>query len=182
MSSDASSGSGTIFDKILDGSIPAQFLHQDEQCVAFKDVSPQAPVHFLVIPRRRISMIQEVQPSDRWHVPLPGGSSWLTVSPRDLLGHLMLTAAQVARQEGLSDGYRCVTGWQWSTSGYWAVVTPVLPCCTLRYQTKTSTLGRLSVCLTDWVAQYTFLAVWRKVCSLEGVSHQRFGTKLGVKP
>ena len=65
MSSDASSGSGTIFDKILDGTIPAEFLHQDEQCVAFKDVSPQAPVHFLVIPRRRISMIQEVQPSDR---------------------------------------------------------------------------------------------------------------------
>ena len=64
MSNDVSS-SGTIFDKILDGSIPAQFLHKDDQCVAFKDVAPQAPVHFLVIPRRRISMMQEVQDSDR---------------------------------------------------------------------------------------------------------------------
>ena len=84
-----SAAPGTIFDKILDGSIPAEFLHQDDQCVAFKDVSPQAPVHFLVIPRRRISMIQEVQPSDR-----------------DLLGHLLITAANVAKQQGLSDGYR----------------------------------------------------------------------------
>ena len=80
---------GTIFDKILDGSIPAEFLHQDDQCVAFKDVSPQAPVHFLVIPRRRISMIEEVQPSDR-----------------DLLGHLLLTAVNVAKEQGLAEGYR----------------------------------------------------------------------------
>ena len=49
----------TIFDKILDGSIPAQFIHQDDKCVAFKDVAPQAPVHFLVIPRKRIPMIED---------------------------------------------------------------------------------------------------------------------------
>ena len=55
---------GTIFDKILDGSIPAEFLHQDDQCVAFRDVAPQAPVHFLVIPRRRITMIQEAEETD----------------------------------------------------------------------------------------------------------------------
>ena len=54
----------TIFDKILDGSIPAEFLHQDDQCVAFRDVAPQAPVHFLVIPRRRITMIQEAEETD----------------------------------------------------------------------------------------------------------------------
>ena len=54
----------TIFDKILDGTIPAEFLHQDDKCVAFKDVSPQAPVHFLVIPRRRIRMIQEAEETD----------------------------------------------------------------------------------------------------------------------
>ena len=41
----------TIFDKILDGSIPAKFIHEDDKCVAFNDVAPQAPVHFLVIPR-----------------------------------------------------------------------------------------------------------------------------------
>ena len=57
----------TIFDKILDGSIPAQFLHQDDKCVAFKDVAPQAPVHFLVIPRRRIRMIQDAEESDRYN-------------------------------------------------------------------------------------------------------------------
>ena len=55
---------GTIFDKILDGSIPAQFLHTDDKCVAFKDVAPKAPQHFLVIPRRRITMIEEAQDSD----------------------------------------------------------------------------------------------------------------------
>ena len=49
----------------LDGSIPAQFLYKDEKCVAFKDVAPQAPVHFLVIPRRRISMLQEAKETDR---------------------------------------------------------------------------------------------------------------------
>ena len=55
----------TIFDKILDGSIPAQFIHQDDKCVAFKDVSPQAPVHFLVIPRKRITMIEKAEDKDR---------------------------------------------------------------------------------------------------------------------
>ena len=96
---------GTIFDKILDGSIPAQFLHQDDKCVAFKDVAPQAPVHFLVIPRRRIRMIEEAQESDGQ------GESNLNVVIkmiffRDLLGHLLLTAKTVAQEQGLTDGYR----------------------------------------------------------------------------
>ena len=65
-----SSGQPTIFDKIFDGSIPAQFLHQDEKCVAFKDVSPQAPVHFLVIPRKRIPMIEMAEDQDRLNVSL----------------------------------------------------------------------------------------------------------------
>ena len=60
--SKVSAGSPTIFDKILDGSIPAQFLHQDDKCVAFKDVSPQAPVHFLVIPR-----IESAEDEDRYY-------------------------------------------------------------------------------------------------------------------
>jgi len=81
----------TVFDKILDGSIPAKFLHQDEHCVAFQDVSPQAPVHFLVIPRRQITMIEKAEDGD--------GS---------LLGHLLLTARTVARQQGLEAGYRVV--------------------------------------------------------------------------
>ena len=92
----------TIFDKILDGSIPATFIHQDDKCVAFNDVAPQvgigvgtiycqddenniqAPVHFLVIPRKRISMIEKAEDGDG-----------------DLLGHLMLTARKVAKEQGL---------------------------------------------------------------------------------
>ena len=65
----------TIFDKILDGSIPAQFIHQDDKCVAFKDVAPQAPVHFLVIPRKRITMIEEAEDRDRLWISITGGSS-----------------------------------------------------------------------------------------------------------
>jgi len=90
-SEDANQQNGTIFDKILDGTIPAQFLYQDEKCVAFKDVAPQAPVHFLVIPRRRISMLQEAKESDS-----------------DILGHLLLTAKTVAQEQGLENGYRVV--------------------------------------------------------------------------
>merc|ERR1712012_742837 len=81
----------TIFDKILDGSIPATFIHQDDKCVAFNDVAPQAPVHFLVIPRKRISMIEKAEDGDG-----------------DLLGHLMLTARKVAKEQGLEKGYRVV--------------------------------------------------------------------------
>jgi len=81
----------TIFDKILDGSIPADFIHQDDKCVAFKDVNPQAPVHFLVIPRKRIAMIEEAEDGDG-----------------DLLGHLMLIARKVAKEQGLDKGYRIV--------------------------------------------------------------------------
>jgi len=81
----------TIFDKILDGSIPAKFIHDDEKCVAFNDVNPQAPVHFLVIPRKRIAMLEEAEDGDG-----------------DLLGHLLLTARKVAKEQGLANGYRLV--------------------------------------------------------------------------
>jgi len=81
----------TIFDKILDGSIPATFIHQDDKCVAFNDVAPQAPVHFLVIPRKRIAMIEKAEDGDG-----------------ELLGHLMLTARKVAKEQGLEKGYRVV--------------------------------------------------------------------------
>lgn len=81
----------TIFDKILDGTIPASFIHEDDKCVAFKDVNPQAPVHFLVIPRKRIAMLEEADDDD--------GA---------ILGHLMLTARKVAKEQGLAKGYRVV--------------------------------------------------------------------------
>ena len=79
----------TIFDKILDGSIPAKFIHEDDKCVAFNDVAPQAPVHVLVIPRKRIAMIEEAEDGDA-----------------ELLGHLLLVAKKVAAEQGLTNGYR----------------------------------------------------------------------------
>ena len=82
-------GEATIFDKILDGSIPTKFIHEDDKCVAFMDVAPQAPVHFLVIPRKRIAMIEDAEDGDA-----------------ELLGHLLLAAKKVAKEQGLAKGYR----------------------------------------------------------------------------
>jgi histidine triad (HIT) family protein len=81
----------TIFSKILDGSIPCKFIHEDDKAVAFSDVNPQAPVHFLVIPRKPIAMMEEAEEVD-------GG----------LLGHLLLVANKVAKEQGLAKGYRIV--------------------------------------------------------------------------
>ncbi|XP_038598467.1 histidine triad nucleotide-binding protein 2, mitochondrial isoform X2 [Tachyglossus aculeatus] len=81
----------TIFSRIIDRSVPAQILYEDEQCLAFRDVAPQAPVHFLVIPKKNIPRISEAQVEDK-----------------QLLGHLLLVATQTAKAEGLGDGYRLV--------------------------------------------------------------------------
>lgn len=81
----------TVFSKILDGSIPADVLYQDDKCMAFRDVAPKAPVHFLVIPRRPIPRISHVAESDA-----------------QLLGHLLVVASQTAKAQGLSEGYRVV--------------------------------------------------------------------------
>jgi histidine triad (HIT) family protein len=82
----------TLFSKIIDGEIPGDFVHRDESCVVIRDIDPQAPVHLLVIPVE----------------PLPGIQS-AEDDHRDLLGHLMLVARRVARDEGLADdGYRVV--------------------------------------------------------------------------
>ncbi|CAE1307975.1 14 kDa zinc-binding protein,Uncharacterized HIT-like protein Synpcc7942_1390,Purine nucleoside phosphoramidase,Histidine triad nucleotide-binding protein 2, mitochondrial,Uncharacterized HIT-like protein slr1234,Adenylylsulfatase HINT1,Uncharacterized HIT-like protein aq_141,Histidine triad nucleotide-binding protein 1 [Acanthosepion pharaonis] len=81
----------TIFSKILDKSIPADILYEDRQCIAFKDVQPQAPVHFLVIPRKPISCLSDADDEDQM-----------------LLGHLLLVAKKVAAQLNLGDGFRVV--------------------------------------------------------------------------
>nr|XP_034333167.1 uncharacterized HIT-like protein Synpcc7942_1390 [Crassostrea gigas] len=81
----------TIFSKIVDKSIPADIIYEDEQCLAFRDVSPQAPVHFLVIPKSPIPGLSDAQDTDL-----------------QLLGHLLLTAKRVAEREDLSNGYRLV--------------------------------------------------------------------------
>ena len=76
----------TIFGKILRGEIPCDEVYGDEQCLAFRDVAPQAPVHVLVIPRKPIESLRSAGSGDE-----------------ALLGHLLLVAARVARQEGLED-------------------------------------------------------------------------------
>jgi histidine triad (HIT) family protein len=82
----------TLFEKIAAREIPAQIIAEGEEWIAFRDIAPQAPVHFLVVPKRCISRINEALPSD---------------SP--LLGTLLSAAAATARQEGLDkNGYRIV--------------------------------------------------------------------------
>jgi histidine triad (HIT) family protein len=84
--------STNVFARILAKEIPAELLHEDELCVAFRDVAPKAPVHLLVIPKRPIVNLDSA-----------------TLADRDVLGHLMLTAAELARQQGFAeDGYRLV--------------------------------------------------------------------------
>ena len=76
----------TIFGKILRGEILCDEVYSDELCLAFRDVAPQAPVHVLVIPRKPIESLRSGVAED--------GA---------LLGHLLLVAARVAKQEGLDD-------------------------------------------------------------------------------
>ncbi len=85
--------SETIFSKIVRKEIPAAILYEDELALAFRDIHPQAPVHFLVIPKEPISSLDA-----------------MTQEQCGLLGHLQWVASQVAREQGLSEGgYRVVT-------------------------------------------------------------------------
>ncbi|XP_027131522.1 histidine triad nucleotide-binding protein 2, mitochondrial isoform X1 [Larimichthys crocea] len=81
----------TIFSKVIDKSIPADIIYEDDKCLAFRDINPQAPVHFLVIPRVPIPRISEARDDDA-----------------ELLGHLLVVAKNVAKQESLNKGYRVV--------------------------------------------------------------------------
>lgn len=81
----------TIFSKIIDREIPADIVHEDDRCLAFRDINPQAPVHILVVPKQPIARLADAEEGDR-----------------DLLGHLLLTAARIAEQEGVADGFRLV--------------------------------------------------------------------------
>ncbi len=82
----------TIFSKIIRKDIPAKLVHEDDLCLAFHDVSPQAPVHVLVIPKKPVPSLEQLAAEDA-----------------QLLGHLWLVIPQVARQLGLAEGgYRVV--------------------------------------------------------------------------
>ncbi|HOX01141.1 MAG TPA: histidine triad nucleotide-binding protein [Candidatus Paceibacterota bacterium] len=82
----------TLFEKIAARELPADIVYEDDMVLAFRDVHPQAPVHVLVVPKKPISRIADAAPGDR-----------------EILGHLLLKAAQVAASLGLEDsGYRLV--------------------------------------------------------------------------
>jgi len=81
----------TLFEKIAAREIPADIVHEDDLCLAFRDISPQAPVHILVVPKKPVPRLAAASPQDQ-----------------ALLGHLLLTVADIARREGLVEGFRTV--------------------------------------------------------------------------
>lgn len=80
-----------IFCKIVAGEIPATRVFEDDKCIAFNDLSPQAPTHILVIPREHIDSLDKAADNQR-----------------ELLGHLLTSAAGIARERGFSDDGYCV--------------------------------------------------------------------------
>ena len=84
--------SDTIFTKIINREIPAEILYEDDDVLAFRDVSPQAPVHFLVIPKLPIETINDIQPDQA-----------------ELIGKMVLTAQKLVKEQGVAEsGYRLV--------------------------------------------------------------------------
>jgi len=81
-----------LFCRIVSGEIPATRVYEDESCIAFRDINPQAPTHVLVIPRKHIASIKEMSADDE-----------------AVLGHLLQVCGEVARQENIADrGFRTV--------------------------------------------------------------------------
>jgi histidine triad (HIT) family protein len=81
----------TLFQKIMDGEIPADIVHEDDQCIAFRDINPQAPTHLLIVPRKPIPSLDDIADEDA-----------------PLIGHLFTVARDLADEEGLDTGYRTV--------------------------------------------------------------------------
>lgn len=80
-----------LFCKIRDGEIPADIIYKDADVIAFRDIHPKAPVHFLVIPRRHIANLFDVTPDDE-----------------GLMGRIQLVIPTIAREQGLDSGFRTV--------------------------------------------------------------------------
>ena len=80
-----------VFCKIVDGEIPSDTIYEDEHIIAFNDLDPQAPIHFLVIPKEHITSLAE-----------------LDASNSKLISHIMISIAKIAKEQGL-DSYRVVT-------------------------------------------------------------------------
>ncbi len=84
--------SETIFTKIITKEIPAEILYEDDLALAFSDINPQAPIHFLVIPKKPITTINDIAKDDR-----------------EIVGHLYWVAAKLAAEKGFAEeGYRAV--------------------------------------------------------------------------
>lgn len=81
-----------IFCKIINGSIPSEFIYEDEKVVAFKDINPQAPVHLLIIPKEHIESIDNIDKNNS-----------------HLVGYVFEIASKLAKEMGLDKGYRIVT-------------------------------------------------------------------------
>ena len=82
----------TIFTKIINKEIPADILFENENVLAFRDINPQAPIHFLVIPKKEISTLNDLEETDK-----------------DIVGELFMVAKNLAKKEGIADsGYRTV--------------------------------------------------------------------------
>ncbi len=81
----------SIFQKIIDREIPADIVFEDEHCLAFRDIDPQAPTHVLLIPKKEIRSLDDLSQDDR-----------------QLMGHLMLVVPELAAKLGVDTGYRLV--------------------------------------------------------------------------
>ena len=81
----------TLFEKIIARQIPADIVFEDNQCLAFRDIAPQAPVHILIVPKKPLERVGAASQADC-----------------ALLGHLLFSVAEIARLEKLVDGYRIV--------------------------------------------------------------------------
>ncbi|HEX3724704.1 MAG TPA: histidine triad nucleotide-binding protein [Pirellulales bacterium] len=81
----------TIFKRIIDGEIPARIVYDDDRCLAFHDISPQAPTHIIVVPKQEIASLDQ-----------------LTETDANLVGHLLIVIRRLAEQLHLVDGYRVV--------------------------------------------------------------------------
>jgi len=80
-----------LFCNIINGEIPSTLIYEDDKVVAFNDVNPQAPIHFLVIPKEHIQSIDSISHNNK-----------------ELMGHLLLVATKIAKDKGLDTGYRIV--------------------------------------------------------------------------
>ncbi|NHN38352.1 histidine triad nucleotide-binding protein [Pseudomaricurvus alcaniphilus] len=81
----------TLFTRIINGEIPAEKIYEDDNCICIKDIAPKAPIHVLLIPRKAIPRLADA-----------------TAEDKALLGQLMLTAGDIARQLGVDDAFRLI--------------------------------------------------------------------------